>query len=130
MTSETGHPSFADGLREHLDALRARDAARFGATLGSDVTVVDGGGTIARGRDAVLRSHAEWFASSDDWSFDYDVIFSRELGGAGLALIDVTYRQTPSADPARFLLSLLFARDENGAWKFVYDQNTPRASKA
>lgn len=122
MTSAT-----ASGLRaaldEHLSALRAKDAARFGATLGADVAVVDGKGRITRGTEAVLRSHAEWFAAPEPWTFDYEVLLTREA--AGLALVDVTYRHTPDAAPARFLLSLVFERDAGGGWKFVYDQNTP-----
>lgn len=110
-------------LDEHLGALRAKDAARFAATLGDDVVVVDDKGTIARGTETVLRSHAEWFAAAEPWTFDYEIVLMREA--AGLALVEVTYRHTPDARPARFLLSLVFEREAAGGWKFVYDQNTP-----
>ncbi len=119
----------AGGLRaalaEHLGALQAKDAARFAATLGDGVVVVDGQGTLTRGTQTVLRSHAEWFAASEPWAFEYDVVLLREA--AGLALIEVTYRHTPAAPASRFLLALVFERDAAGAWKFVYDQNTPLA---
>ncbi len=118
-------PAFRDALGEHLGALQARDAGRFGATLGDDVVVIDGAGSVTRGREEVLRSHAGWFASEDPWTFAYELVLARETSDAALAVIDVTYRQTPRHEPARFLLSLLFARDANGAWRFVYDQNTP-----
>lgn len=120
-----GERTFGAALTEHLGALQAKDAERFGATLGEDVVVVDGAGAMKRGRDVVLRSHAEWFASSDPWTFEYEVVLVREMRDAALALIDVTYRHRPELEPARFLLSLVFARDANGEWKFVYDQNTP-----
>ncbi len=125
MSAATTAAGLRAALDEHLGALRAKDAERFAATLGADVVVVDGKGAITRGTDAVLRSHAEWFALSDPWAFDYEVVLTREP--AGLALVDVTYRHTPAAPPARFLLSLVFERDPAGAWKFVYDQNTPLA---
>jgi ketosteroid isomerase-like protein len=117
--------TFRDALGEHLAALQARDVERFAATLGADVVVVDGSGAISRGTDAVLRSHAEWFAAPEPWTFDYEILFTRETPSSGLALIDATYRHTPDAEPARFLLSLVFERDADGAFKFVYDQNTP-----
>jgi ketosteroid isomerase-like protein len=117
--------SFRAALDEHLSALQARDEGRFAATLGNDVAVVDGAGAVKRGTAEVLRSHAEWFAAADPWTFEYDVVLTRETPSSGLALIDVTYRHTPQAEPARFLLSLVFERDAGGAFKFVYDQNTP-----
>jgi len=125
--TETGErvAVFRDALGEHLGALRARDAERFGATLGDDVVVVDGTGAVKRGTAEVLRSHAEWFSMPDPWTFDYEIVLTRETPGSGLALLDVTYRHTPDAEPARFLLSLVFERDAAGAFKFVYDQNTP-----
>jgi ketosteroid isomerase-like protein len=116
--------TLADALTEHLAALQARDLERFAATVGDDVAVVDGSGAIREGRTAVLDAHADWFASPDDWRFDYIVRRLHDGGGAGLALIEVTYRQRPDAVPARFLLSLYFARDGGGAWKFLFDQNT------
>jgi ketosteroid isomerase-like protein len=117
--------TFDEALAEHLGALRARDVARFAATLGSDVLVVDGRAGITRGTENVLRSHAEWFASPDDWTFEYTVLMTRAFAGAALALVDVTYRNTPRSEPSRFVLSLVFERDASGAWTFVYDQNTP-----
>lgn len=125
MSTVVAPPAFGDALREHLDALCARDVERFAATLGDDVVVVDGAGTLTRGTTEVLRSHAEWFASPDPWRFDYELVFARGTMLSGLALLRVTYRQSAEATPARFLLSLVFERDADGAFRFVYDQNTP-----
>jgi len=122
--SEAVLATFQGALREHLAALQEKDILRFAATLGRDVTVVDGRGRVLAGADAVRASHAEWFAGSDPWSLDYAIVVLREFAGAGLALLDVTYRERPNALPARFLLSLVFEREPTGAWKFVYDQNT------
>jgi ketosteroid isomerase-like protein len=119
--------TFQNALREHLTALQEKDVVRFAATLGHDVTVVDGRGAVRGGSAAVLAAHAEWFAASDPWSLDYEIVVVREFAGAGLALLDVSYRERPDAVPARFLLSLVFEREQGGAWKFVYDQNTTLA---
>ena len=118
---------FSAALDEHLRALQARDIARFRATLAADCVVIDGRGAITEGRDMIAHAHADWFASPDAWTFDYTVRFTREFDGAGLALIDVTYRQRPADAPSHFLLSLFFARDAAGEWRFVYDQNTALA---
>jgi ketosteroid isomerase-like protein len=119
--------AFRAALDEHLAALQARDVERFARTLGEDVSVVDGGGTITRGTEAVLRSHAEWFGSPDPWTFEYALVLTRETPSSGLAVIDVTYTNTPESEPVRFLLSLVFERGADGAFKFVYDQNTTLA---
>lgn len=122
-----GTRTFREALDEHLSALQARDVRRFSATFGDDVSAVDGRGRITRGTDAVLRSHTEWFAAREPWTFDYEPVLTREGAGMALALIEVTYREGPAAPPTRFLLSLVFEREPNGAWKFVFDQNTPLA---
>ena len=117
--------SFRAALDEHLAALCARDVERFAATVGDDAAVVNGAGEVTRGTAAVLQAHADWFRASEPWTFAYDVVLTRETASSGLALIDVTYRHTPDVEPSRFLLSLVFERDGSGAFKFVYDQNTP-----
>jgi hypothetical protein len=71
---------FSEGLHEHLDALQAKDLARFAATLGDDVTVIDGRGGRTHGTASVLQSHAEWFAAAEPWTFEYGVIFTRVSG--------------------------------------------------
>jgi hypothetical protein len=52
---------------------------------------------VRSGSAAVLAAHAEWFAASDPWSFDYEIVVLREFAGAGLALLDVTYRERQDA---------------------------------
>lgn len=117
--------SFRDALDEHLAALQARDIDRFAATLGSDAITVDGAARTTRGTDAVARAHAAWFASADRWSFEYEVTYARELGDAGIALLDVRYRNEPAVEAARFVLSLVFERGVDGEYRMIFDQNTP-----
>ncbi|MBD5654914.1 MAG: DUF4440 domain-containing protein, partial [Candidatus Eremiobacteraeota bacterium] len=93
--------TFRAALDEHLAALQAKDVARFGATLGDEVLVIDGRGERKRGTEVVLASHADWFAISG-WTFDYDEVLIREFQGAALALLTVTYRHQPSDIPVRF----------------------------
>jgi ketosteroid isomerase-like protein len=130
MMTTTASSTFRRALEEHLSALQGKDLVRFAATLGDDATVIDGAGRIVRGTDRVLRSYAAWFADADPWTFAYELLLVHEIGRAGLALIDVTYKQVPGATPTRFLLSLLFEQEPGGAWKFIYDQNTPRTTAA
>lgn len=124
MTATAVSP-FRAALDEHLAALQARDIARFAATLGDDVMVIDGKGAITRGTEAVRASHAAWFAMPERWTFDYTVIATRENDGWGFALLDVTYRHVPDVNANRFLLSLAFEADARGTYRFVFDQNTP-----
>ena len=117
---------FEHALREHLDAIVARDLARFEATLGDGVVTVDGSGHITRGTAAVLASHAAWFGAPEPWTFRYDVELVRETASSGFALLSVTYEQ--GGVSSRFLLSVIFERDAAGAFPFAYDQNTPLGS--
>jgi len=117
--------TFSAALQEHLSAIQARDAERFVRTLGRDVIVVDGKGVITRGTAEVQASHAAWFAMDADWRFQYQIVATRESSFFALALLHVTYRHTASEQPSRFLLSLVFERDKDGEFRFVYDQNTP-----
>jgi ketosteroid isomerase-like protein len=122
--------SFRSALDEHLAALQERDIVRFAATLGEQVMVVDGAGRLLEGREVVVRSHADWFASPDRWTFRYSVRNIRDFGCAAFALIEVAYQQSSAAAPVEFLLLLVFERTPGGAWRFVYDQNTPLVSRS
>lgn len=114
---------FEDALRDHLDAIDARDADAFERTLHDDVRLVGPGGSIIEGRSEAAQAHRTWFAE-DDWRFDPAVIWREERAGAAWALASVTY--TSRGDASRFLLFLLFVSD-GGSWKLLYDQNTPLA---
>lgn len=114
---------FQHALQEHMDAIVARDVARFEATLGDDVVTVDGSGGITRGTAAVLASHASWFGTPEPWTFRYETVLARETVSSGFALLRVTYEQNGVS--SRFLLSVIFERDARGVFRFVYDQNTP-----
>lgn len=99
-----------------------RDIDRFAATLATeDVRLVGGDGRIIQGKDNAIAAHREWFMN-DAWTFEPEMLWTREESGAGWALTRVQYRE--SGVERQFLLLFLFVV-EDGAWKLVYDQNTP-----
>ena len=119
--------SFRDALAEHLAALGARDIERFARTLSAspELRVVGPQGAITTGYDAVRSSHARWFTSAAAWTFESTELWRQAGSDVGLSLHSVTYRDEPSAKPIRFLLLFAFAREADGGWRLVYDQNTP-----
>ncbi len=120
-----GAETFLEALTEHLDAIATRDIDRFAATLATDdVRFVGGDGRIIEGRENAVAAHRAWF-SEEGWRFEPELLWTREESGAGCALTRVTY--TAAAGQTQFLLLLLFV-SEDGAWKLVYDQNTPITS--
>lgn len=116
---------FLAALNEHIRAIQARDLARFAATVtgGDDVRLIGPGGSQLIGREAILGAHRDWFASGA-FTFRPRVVWHRETEEMGLALLDVEYAD-PGGMPTRFLLSLVFVREADGAFRLVYDQNTP-----
>lgn len=114
--------SVLEALEEHIDAIVMRDIDRFAATLAQDeVRFVGAEGGIVEGRENVVAAHRDWFMD-DRWTFEPEILWTREEAGAAWALTRVTYRE-PGAS-RRFLLFFLFV-DESGEWRVVYDQNTP-----
>jgi ketosteroid isomerase-like protein len=114
--------TFIEALEEHIDAIRERDIDRFAATLASnDVRLVGGDGSILEGRENAVAAHRDWFMD-DRWTFDPEIVWTREEAGAAWALTRVEYREDDASK--HFLLLFLFVQ-ENGEWRLVYDQNTP-----
>lgn len=118
---------FAIALHEHLDALDARDAERFARTVSrpGPVCVVGPRGVVTEGFAHILDAHRAWFAEPERWSFQWREVWRRSGEDFGVALLDVTYRNVADEAPVRFMLSLVFAREDDGEWRLIYDQNTP-----
>lgn len=105
-----------------MDAIDARDIDRFAATIAAnDARFAGGNGHIIEGKENVVAAHREWFMN-EAWTFEPEVLWTREEAGAGWALTRVHY--TESGNARDFLLLFLFV-NEDGVWKLVYDQNTP-----
>lgn len=83
--------------------------------------LVGGDGRIIEGKENAVAAHREWFMN-DTWTFDPEILWTREEAGAGWALTRVRYRENGAE--RQFLLLFLFVVDD-GVWKLVYDQNTP-----
>ncbi len=111
-----------EALEEHVDAIKMRDIDRFAATLAQDdVRLVGGDGRIIEGRENAIAAHREWFMD-ERWTFDPEILATREEAGAAWALTRVSYREADNEK--QFLLLFLFIQ-ENGEWRLAYDQNTP-----
>jgi ketosteroid isomerase-like protein len=111
-----------EALDDHLEAISTRDIDRFAATLASDdVRFVGGNGSIIEGRENVVSAHRDWFMD-DAWTFQPEILWTREEQDTGWALTRVRYREREAEK--QFLLLFLFVA-EDGVWKVVYDQNTP-----
>lgn len=107
-----------------MESINTRDIDRFAATLASDdVRFVGGNGSLIEGKDNVVSAHRDWFMQ-DSWTFEPEILWTREEAGAGWALTCVRYRE--NGDERQFLLLFLFVVEE-GVWKLIYDQNTPIA---
>ncbi|MFN2449576.1 MAG: nuclear transport factor 2 family protein [Candidatus Baltobacteraceae bacterium] len=114
--------TFLEALTEHLDAVRERDIDRFAQTLaGQGVQFIGGDGTLLEGKENVVAAHREWFMN-EHWTFDPEIVSTREEAGASFALLRVTY--TEQGQRKEFWLSFGFV-EEDGAWKVLCDQNTP-----
>lgn len=115
-------PSFIEALTEHIDAIQERDIDRFAATLAqNDVQFIGGDGSIIDGRENAIEAHRGWFMN-DDWTFNPEVLWTREEGDLALALTRVDYREKDAQK--QFMLLFAFVREPEG-WKLLLDQNTP-----
>ncbi len=116
--------SLSEALQDHFEAIAERDIDRFSATLSADdLRLVGGEGRIIHGRDNAVAAHRDWFADAR-WTFEPEILWMREEATAGWVLTRVRY--TDAENERQFLLLLIFM-NEDGAWKLVYDQNTPIA---
>jgi uncharacterized protein (TIGR02246 family) len=113
--------SLLEAFEEHIDAIKTRDIDRFAATLAhDDAHLVGADGSVIDGRENAIAAHRDWFMN-DTWTFDPEIVWTREETGAAWVLTRVTYRESGTK---HFMLMFLFVQ-ENGEWRLVYDQNTP-----
>lgn len=66
-----------------------------------------GNGSIVEGRENAVEVHRAWFAA-EGWTFDPQILWTREEGNTGFALTRVDYTDIR----------------EDGTWKMLYDQST------
>lgn len=114
--------TFLDALTEHLDAIDQRDIDRFAVTIANDedVRFVGTDGSVIEGRENAVEAHRGWFAS-EGWTFDPQILWTREEGNTGFALTRVNYSENGAS--RTFLLFFIFIREDE-TWKMLYDQST------
>ncbi|MGX7826269.1 YybH family protein [Actinokineospora sp. 24-640] len=106
----------------HLAAVIERDLAAYSATLHPDVTVVIPSGRVMTGADEVVAFHSAWFAERD-WTYHITHVRSVTTGDSAGRVVEVTYVDTPDAEPSRFVMGLVFVRHDN-RWLLIHDQCT------
>jgi hypothetical protein len=72
--------------------------------------------------DDIREGHKEWFKDTT-WNFNKTLVRKDARDHWGLAVYRVSVDR-PDKPGAPFLLSMLFAPEENGCWYLQHDQNT------
>lgn len=106
----------------HLAAIVERDLAAYSATLHPDVTVVVPSGRMMTGAEEVVAFHGAWFAERG-WTYEVAHLRSVTTADSAGRVVEVTYVDTPGAEPSRFVMGLVFTRHDN-RWLLVHDQCT------
>lgn len=126
-------PPFRPLLEAHLAAISGRnlDALLPTLTRGNDLILLSPDGKKLDTRQQFVDLHREWFASKDEGKWQGEIVRTRE--SAELAHALVRYRYSSRQPDGRMRISenwltLTFAL-EDGAWRLVFDQNTPISVK-
>lgn len=126
-TSAMTECDFQCTLKQHLDAIQARDFVAFEATLTRDekLTFILPNGKYFDDSAEYREMLKGWFAETG-WTFNYQIISTDETAEMALALLSVEYREADRGGEPYALdhyLHLVFKK-EQGDWRLVYDQNT------
>jgi ketosteroid isomerase-like protein len=122
-------PRFRATLDAHLGAIVARDLRALLPTLttGEALTMIAPNGYRFDTRTQYVDFHRKWFASKDEGKLEFEVVRVIESPALAHVLLRYRYRakdQQGKAQTTLAWLALTFAL-ENGAWRLVFDQNTP-----
>lgn len=123
--------SFAAALEAHLQAIRQRDldALADTVTTGDELILIFPNGSRTDTREEYLDFHRSWFADTG-WRMHVELLHVIERPALGLALMKYRYESTtPDGEPRTSInyVAMTFAK-EDGAWRLVFDQNTPISS--
>ncbi|HEX5056942.1 MAG TPA: DUF4440 domain-containing protein [Gammaproteobacteria bacterium] len=126
----TSSPPFRPAVEAHLAAIAARDmdALLPTLTLGEDLTMLMPDGQRFDTRQEYIDFHRQWFGMQTDGKFEV-VEYSRFIESPKLSQAFLRYRYSfkdAGGEPQVMenWLTLTFAL-EDGAWRLVFDQNTP-----
>ena len=114
-------------IEAHLAAVVNRDLDAYLSTVHPDVTVIITSGAMLRGKDAVADFHRTWFADPN-WTYLATPVRTVAMDATASAVVEVTYRGGPDAEPTHFLMGLVFVREGN-KWLLVHDQCTVRRTE-
>jgi ketosteroid isomerase-like protein len=122
-------PRFRTTLDAHLGAIAARDFQALLPTLttGEALTMLAPNGYKFDTRTQYVDFHRTWFAAKDEGKLEFEIVRVIESPALAHALLKYRYRAKDPHGKAQTTvawLALTFAL-ENGAWRLVFDQNTP-----
>ncbi|WP_298912069.1 nuclear transport factor 2 family protein [uncultured Algimonas sp.] len=117
-------PDFDAALQAHLDSVQSRDLEAYARTIttGDELPLIFPDGTLVTSRDDILAFHEDWFGNPD-WRMGFEPVHMRVGETTAIALMRVSYRDTPDGEDRFNYLTLVFQL-EDGAWRLVHDQNT------
>lgn len=126
-------PSFRAALDAHLAAVSSRNLEALVPTLTRrpDLTLLLPDGKKLDTRQQFIELHREWFATQDEGRWEGEVVRVIETAELAHALVRYRYSSRQETGQRRISeswLTLTFAL-EDGAWRLVFDQNTPISVK-
>jgi ketosteroid isomerase-like protein len=129
-TSATPPPPFRAAVEAHIAAVAARDIEALLPTLtqGEELTMIAPNGRKFDTRQQYIDFHTQWFAAPDEGKLEV-IEFVRFIESAELGQVFLKYRYSfkDASGATQSMvnwLTLIFALEE-GAWRLVFDQNTP-----
>jgi len=116
--------TFNSVLERHTGALDARNLDTFIATIAprDEQMMILPDGSYWQSIDAIRDGHKAWF-DDKTWVFNKTLVRKDKRSTWGLVVYKVTVDR-PQKPGNPFLLSMLFAPEDNGCWYLQHDQNT------
>lgn len=116
--------TFDATLDRQLRALDERDLDTYMSTLPmhQDQLVILPDGNTWSSRDEIEQGHKEWF-EDETWVFNREVIRKDVRDTWGLVVYRVSVDR-PDFPGKPFLLSMMYATEQDGCWYLQHDQNT------
>lgn len=116
--------SFNESLNQQLTALDNRDLSAYMGTIpprNNQLMILPDGSTWTT-RDDIENGHKQWFKDKT-WSFNRQLTHKDVRNDWGVVVYRITVdRPNKAGEP--FLLSMMFAPEEDGCWYLQHDQNT------
>lgn len=124
LAAQTCPKSFAAAVKQQLVALDTRDLAAYMGAIPprEEQLMILPNGSTWTARSEIERGHEEWFRDKT-WVFKRELLRKDVRDNWGV----VVYRSVvdrPDSPGKPFLLSMMFAPEDNGCWYLQHDQNT------